>query len=83
MSLLSKNTLSALQIISLVCVSIVFAVSMENKVEKYVLPWPKEECWYLFVFVILCIGALYFVLQKFIIKRAMNKFTENFFNNLQ
>jgi len=59
----TDKLISILQIVSLICISIIFAVRMQNNVEKYILPRPKEECWAIFIFVTIVIGILYFVFQ--------------------
>lgn len=55
-----ERAISILKFVSLVCVSIVFAMQMQRNVEKYVLRKPKSECWMLFVFVMMVVAALYF-----------------------
>jgi len=59
----SEQFISMLQIISLVCISIIFTIRMQNNVEKYILPKPKEECWGIFVCIMIVIGILYFAFQ--------------------
>lgn len=57
--------LSLLQIVSLVCITIIFTFRMTSIVEKYILPKPKEECWGIFIFIMIVIGILYFIIQHY------------------
>ena len=71
--------ITILQIVSLICISIIFAVRMQNNVEKYILPRPKEECWEIFIIVMLVVGILYFSFQ-YMCKKMIWPFYEKFYN---
>lgn len=60
-----ENLISVLQIISLVCLSIVFTFRMISIVEKYILRKPKEESRGMFICIMVVIGILYFIVQHY------------------
>ena len=74
-----EKFISILQIISLICISVIFAIRMQSNVDKYILPKPKEECWGIFVFITIVIGILYFVFQR-IYKRLTWSFYQKMYN---
>lgn len=55
-----EKAVTILKYVSLLCVSIIFAIQMQRNVEKYILPRPKTECWWLFMFIMIVVGVLYF-----------------------
>lgn len=75
----SERFISMLQIISLVCISIIFAFRMQNNVEKYILPKPKEECWGIFICIMIVIGILYFAFQH-MYKKMVTPFFYKIYN---
>lgn len=75
----TEKFISILQIISLICISIIFAIRMQNNVEKYILPKPKEECWGIFIFVTMVIGILYFIFQR-TCKKIVSPFYQKMYN---
>jgi len=69
-----------LQIISLIIVTITFALSVESFIETRVIGKSKHECWYTFISVMIFIGIVYFLFQKFIWKKCVSYAQKEFFN---
>ncbi len=67
-----------LQLVSLLCISIIFAYRMMPRIERYVLPKPKEECVSLFVICIVSVGIAYFIFHHYCFNPIKNKFMESF-----
>ncbi len=74
-----ERFISCLQIVSLICLTIVFTYRMVSIVEKYILRKPKEECRGMFIFIMIIIGVLYFVIQHYY-KQIMLPFYEKMYN---
>ena len=75
----AERFISILQIISLICISIIFTFRMRNNVEKYILPRPKEECWGIFICIMIVIGILYFAFQH-MYKKMVTPFFYKIYN---
>ncbi len=67
-----------LQLVSLLCISVIFAFKMMPQIERYVLPKPKHECWPLFVMCIISVGIVYFLFHRYCFNPIKNKFMESF-----
>ena len=52
---------------------------MRNNVEKYILPRPKEECWGIFICIMIVIGILYFAFQH-MYKKMVTPFFYKIYN---
>lgn len=74
-----EKFISILQIVSLICLTIIFTYRMVSIVEKYILPKPKEECQGIFIFIMIIIGILYFIIQHYY-KQIMLPFYEKMYN---
>lgn len=74
-----EQFLSLLQIVSLVCITIIFTFRMTTIVEKYILPRPKEECWGIFICIMIVIGILYFAFQH-MYKKMVTPFFYKIYN---